>query len=135
MPGMQLTISGKSLTAFSQDQKRLIYEELSKKLAKSAQEAILQGFNRSVELAAIVGQRADAEAIRAITRGLKVEVLNVDPLQLEAKFQDDYAHWYGGQELPEDVAETLQEIIDTAIQNWLGSPEAGKVVEEVLLGD
>ncbi|MGW8177837.1 MAG: hypothetical protein ACWGQW_03470 [bacterium] len=132
---MQLTISGKALTAFSQDQKRLIYEELSKKLAQSAQEFILRGFNRSVELAAMVGERSDAEAIKAITRGLKVEVLNVDPLRLEAKFQDDYAHWYGGQDLPDDVAETLQKIIDTAIQDWLGSPEAGKVVEEVLLGN
>lgn len=135
MPGMELTISGNLLTAFKQDQKRLIYKELATKLAKSLEESIHTGFKRSTELATMIGQRADADAIKAITRGLKVEILNIDPLSLEAKFQDDYAHWYGGQDLPEDVAETLQGIIDTSINNWLGSPEAGKVVEEVLLGD
>lgn len=133
MPGIELTIKGRLLTSTSKDQRRQIYEEIAKKLAESAQEAIHQGFRRSTELAAMVGQRSDADAIKAIIRGLKVEVLNIDPLSLEAKFKDDYAHWYGGQDLPDDVAETLQEIIDISIQDWLGSPQSGKIVEEILL--
>lgn len=132
---IELTISGRLFTAFTVNEQIALLEDLADRLAESVRETILEGFDRSVKLAAMVGQRADQEAVRAITRSIKVEVLSFDPISLEVKFEDDYSRWYGGEELPEDVAETLQEVIDSSIQNWLLEPKSGNVVSEVLLGE
>lgn len=132
---MKLSVAGKLLTTSSNEEQRILYSELAEKLSAGAEEAIHRGFNRNVQLSAMIGVMTNQEAARAIIRSLRVEVKNVDPqrLSLEAKFEDDLGHLYGGDDnVPDDVAKLLQEIIDTSINDWLRTPEPSKILAEVL---
>lgn len=119
-----------SVTANSRD---MLFDIIAKNLVESLQKHLIREFDRSVQLAALVGQRADQEALRAIYRSIKVEIKERDPLRLEAKFKDDYSHWYGGEELPEDIAEMLQKIIDEGIAEWFNTPKPGEIIKEALV--
>jgi len=129
---MKLEAKGKLLTSSTGDERNMVIKTLADKLAKSAQEAIQRGFERNVQLAAMVGSMADQEAVRAITRSLRVEVRSIDPLRLEAKFKDDLGHWYGGGELPDDLAKLLQDVMDKSLQDWFGFDAPGKILAEVM---
>ena len=130
---MEINITGKILTSSTEDERNTIYKNLATKMAESAQNKIHEGLNRSIQLMAMVGQLADQEAVRALIRGLKVKVISFFPqLQLEAVFQDELNHWYGGGTLPEDIAVALQEIIDTSLSGWINSEKPSEVLAEVL---
>ena len=129
---VELKVSGRLLTSFTIDARHIVLQEFADKISESATTAIHNGFNRNVQLASMVGTMADQEAVRAILRSLKVEIKSIDPLSLEAKFQDDLGHWYGGGEMPEDVSKLLQEIIDSSLVDWFRAEEPNKILVEVL---
>jgi hypothetical protein len=128
-----ITVRGKIFTSSTADSRRALFADISEKLAKAVQEYVIEGFDRSVQLAAMVGERADQEALRAIYRSIKVKVKNVEPLDLEVRFEDDYSHWYGGEELPQEVADVLQEIIESSLNTWFNTPEPGDIIVEALV--
>jgi hypothetical protein len=130
---VELIAKGNLFTSFSDDQKRVLYEQIAKDLAEAAQQQIILRFDNSVQLASMVGQRADQEALRAIYRSLKVNIKSIDPLKLEAIFDDDYSHWYGGEELPEEVATILQDIIESSLRDWFNTPEPSEIILKTLV--
>lgn len=130
---IRISASGRLFTSFSSDAKQVIYEQIAKSLADAAREEIILKFDSSVKLASMIGQSMDQEALRAMYRSLKVDIKSIDPLKLEAKFKDDYSHWYGGEEIPQDMADTLQEIIESAVKNWFDSPEPGDIILKALV--
>lgn len=127
----ELTISG-GFVGLNEDQIRRKMEVLADKLAESAQDAVHAAFGRSVDLSSFVGRQMDPEAVRAILRGLKVEVVPGWPPQLEAKFHDDIGHLYGFEDLPDSIAKMLQEIVDQALEEWSNSDAIGMALKEVL---
>jgi len=128
----ELLISGKLLTSNTADEINNILEDYANKLAEEAESIIHDGFNRNVQLSAMIGVMADQEAVRAILRSLKVEVISIDPIRLEAKFEDSLGHWYGSSKLPDDVSKLLQDIIDTSLNNWIRDKDHNKILIEVL---
>jgi len=131
---MKITVSGNLFTLSSAESKRIFLAGLTKTMCEAAQKAIVLGFERSVQLAAMVGERIDQEAIRTIYRSLKVKVKSENPLRLEAKFEDDYSHWYSGEKLPQELADILQEIIKESISRWFNSPEPARIIKKALVG-
>lgn len=130
-----LETKSKVLTSGSSSDQNKILHDLSSKLATSAQEFIRRGFERSVELASMVGNMSNQDAVRAILRSLKVEIIRVDPISLQAKFEDDLSHLYGGQALPPELSKLIQRIIDSSLENWFMVNEPSKVLKEVLNND
>ncbi len=132
MAQLTLTLRGRLLTAKSPTDIQELIRDLMLELSKSATVAVQDAFNRSVQLATYAGQSMDPEAVRAIIRGLKVEVSPTDPPRLIAKFQDDLSHLYGGEEdLPEELITMLESILDEGLHNWLKSRESQQAVAKV----
>ena len=130
MPEIQ--ILGRLFTAFSVSDKRSIYKDLADKFSAAIKDTVITNIERSNQLLSMVGERPDQDAIRAIYRGIKVNVRDIEAMSLEIKFDDNYKHLYSNQELPDDVVKILQDIIDKAINNWFRSPEPGNIINEVL---
>lgn len=130
---MEVTASGNLFTMLNVGSRQKFVKDLSEEFAGALQKAIIADFERSVQLAAMVGDTADQEALRTIYRSLKVKIKTYYPLELEAKFDDDYSHWYGGEEMPKEMADVLQEIIDTSIREWFNSEEPGNIIKKALV--
>lgn len=130
---MKISIRGKMLTTFSSQERNEMLSKLANELSNSAEVAIHRGFERSVQLSAMVNLMTDKEAIRTILRGFKVRVSSFDPLRLKAVFSDDLKHWYdNGENLPEELANVLQTTMDESIKVWLNSREPSEIVAKVL---
>ena len=106
---------------------------LIERLAESAEDAIIDEFNRSVQLAAFVNQHNDPEAVSTIIRSIKVKALPTWPPEIEAKYEDELGHWYGGAELPKEVADMLQELIESSLEKWFRAGNPDKIANEVIL--
>lgn len=130
---MKILVTGNIFTLLDVGSREEFLKDTSDKLAEEVQKEIIIDFERSVQLATLAGAAIDQEAIRAIYRSLKVKVKTYYPLELEAKFEDDYSHWYVGEELPQEMADVLQDIIDTSLKEWFNSNKPGKIIEEALV--
>lgn len=128
-----ISASGSLLTSFSDDSRQKVYEQIAKDMAEAIKQEILLSFDNSVKLAALIGQRADQEALRAIYRSIKINVKSSNPLLLEVEFKDDYSHWYGGEELPQEVADALNNIIESSVKNWFTTTKPGDVALQTML--
>lgn len=128
---MKLETKSKILTTGEPTEQRELLDKLSKSLAKSAEEFIRQHFERDVQLSSLMGAMQDQEAVRAIIRGLRVEVRNIEPLRFEASFKDDLAHWYDADTMPQDLQQKLQEVMNTGLAEWLRSDVPRRILGEV----
>ena len=129
MAKLEFTASGKFITS-SEEEIQSLVREIKTKLIKSAQEAIVRGFERSVELQTYVGMSMDTEALRAIIRSIKVVE---EGSSYKVKFEDDLGHWYGGGSMPDELLEIINKISDEALNQW--SRTSKDIVTEVLNGD
>jgi len=110
----------------------LVHQQIIEGLAKSAEKKIKQKFEQSVQLAYMTGQRADNEAVKAILRSFKVVVAGLQPVKIEVKFEDDYRHWYGGNDMPKDIEEAINKVIDEALDEWVMLGEHDRAVDEIM---
>ena len=117
MSNFELIIRGEFLNATNTKLRTLVLDAY-KESAEELQQIINREFERSVELGAMVGSNTDPEALRAILRSVKVNVTDGWPPDFNIKFQDDLGHWYGGQELPQELVDIINKIYDSAIQKW-----------------
>jgi hypothetical protein len=125
-------IKGDAATAFEPEEQRDLILKMVEKMAESVRNVILREFESSIKLMAYAGEYGDEEAIRAITRSVKVEVIPSNPPDLTVEFKDDLSHWYEGGELPDELVEILQNIINESIEKWSKSPEAVGLIVEYL---
>ena len=132
MANISLNIAGRMLTSSKHEDKKAIYKELGDGFSKSLKEHIHIAFDRSIQLAAYVGNMTDQEVVRAMLRSLIVSTTDYDPIRLEAKFDDKYAHLYGGGKLPDELSKIIQDLIDNSIKEWLSLGEGSKILNEVL---
>lgn len=109
-----------------------IYMKVADEFVKSIKEHLINKFNESIQLSIMLGSRTDQEAIRAIIRSIKVRVKSYETFEFTTEFNDDYSHWYAGQELPDDVAETLRVIINEGTKDWIKSGKPQSIMNEVL---
>ena len=130
MAKLEGIIRGRLLNADRSERERMIYD-VYEEMAKSAEEAIKQEFNRSVQMAAYVNQQTDQDVHRTILRSLKVRLGEGFPPDMVFKFSDDLRHWYGG-ELPEDFIDTVNKVIDEAINKWTLSGKPKKILLKML---
>lgn len=129
----RISVEGNLFTANSPSKQKAIFIELSGKLAASLQEYIIKELDQSVQLATLVGQRPDQEALRTIWRSLKVNITNIDPMKLEAVFEDDYSHWYSGEILPEEIGDIMRKIIEAGIDEWFNTKIPGDIIKDALV--
>jgi hypothetical protein len=109
-----------------------ILGKLAERTAESIERFIELEFERSVQLAAFVGQNADPEAVKAIIRGIKANVVPGDPPSVEIEYKDDLSHWYNKGETPPELIEFLNELANTAIEKWFREQERQPILEQVL---
>lgn len=126
-----VSFNGK-LFALSGSKGDSIYMDMADKFAESMRKFLISKFEESIQLAIMLGNRIDQEAIRAIIRSIKVNVESYETFKFSTIFKDDYSHWYAGQELPNDVAKILQDIMNNGIKEWFKSDKPQSIIAEVL---
>jgi len=107
-------------------------QELYKEIAESARQAILETFERSTEINTMIGEAPDPEAIRAIVRSIKVDVEYGAEPALVAKFDDSYGHWYGNEDMPQEVQDKLQNLMEQAMSTWVNTNKIHDIVVDAL---
>lgn len=131
MGKIKFKASGRLLTSTESERQKLL-DDIVKAAAKSAEDFIKREFTRSMELSNMIGYAMDPEAIRALLRGLVVEVQPGYPIRMKAKFDDALGHLYGDEDLPKELAGILQSIIDGALEKWKRSPELQNKISEAI---
>jgi len=91
-----------------------LYRDLLNDLSDKIRKTIVRKIERSNELKAYVGEQADAEVMRILIRGIKVNFTDQVPARLEIEYKDDLSHWYGG-DLPEEFMNVLNKLITEAL--------------------
>lgn len=128
---VDVQIKGKAAKVDSNTVKQFM-QELYKELAESAQRAIIEEFERSTEINAMVGEASDPEAVRAIIRGIKVDVECGAEASLVAKFDDPYGHWYGNEDIPQEFQDKLQSLLEQAMTNWSNTSKIHDIVVDAM---
>jgi len=105
-----------------------IYDEI----AKDIKEYIIKEISRSVQLSAFVGQAQDPEAIKAIMRSIKVDVMPGTNVSITVGFEDDYASLYAGGTLPKDIQEKLDALMQEALDKWISEGNIENILTKAL---
>ena len=138
MPDLTITIKGPLIKPAYQsmggveeifnDALHNIVDSTADKMVTYFKDLIIRAIERSVELAAFVGQNADPEIIRNIINSVHVEKTPVFPPSITIEFKNDLGAWYG--EPPQELLDMLKGIIDLALER-VSTVDMDKMVEEL----
>lgn len=128
-----LKSKGRVLSSGSEEARNEIIRELATKMSESLRYEVHKNFERDVQLTAIAGQMSDQDVVRAILRSLIVNIRSLDPISLEAKFEDYLAHWYKTEEgLPKELSDKMQQLLNDSIKKWFSVGKPKEILAEVL---
>ena len=101
-------------------------------LANDLKAVVLREIDQSVKLAALVGQSPDQESLRVMLRSIQIEPVLGAETGIEVKYKDDLGHWYGMEQMPEDIANALKEVVESAMNQWFNLDMPQQVVTKAI---
>jgi len=118
-----------SVEEVTNDILRTIIDSTTDKMVKYFKDLIITRIERSVEIAAFVGQNSDPEVIRSIINGIKVEKTPTQPPSISIEFKNEFGAWYG--EPPKELLEMIKGVIDSAL-GQMSDIDMNKMCEELV---